>query len=181
MKTTWSVVVIYDDAEGRERAVEVCDHLVERYWATSELDVSWFSCSELERKDSSEESLSKAKEANCLIFALSPHVQLPGNLEVWLDRWLDRRPDREGALLDLMRSAVKTGEEGFPGHHRLRQAAHQAGMDYLTHEPSEICWTMPESLDSFAARAEKVSSVLDEILHAHRPPPALPSENFQTE
>ena len=32
-KAAWSVVVVYEDAVARERAVTFCDQLVTRFWA----------------------------------------------------------------------------------------------------------------------------------------------------
>ena len=41
-KTACSVVVVYEDATARERALTFCDQLVGRFWAKCEFDVSWW-------------------------------------------------------------------------------------------------------------------------------------------
>ncbi|SPE56359.1 hypothetical protein SBV1_2340017 [Verrucomicrobia bacterium] len=46
-------------------------------------------------------------------------------------------------------------------------------MDYLTEVPHELQRTIPDSLDSYASRADTVTSVLDEILHKQRPFPTI--------
>jgi hypothetical protein len=56
----------------------------------------------------------------------------------------------------------------------LRNAAHRAGMDYLTQIPQSISSrSIPDSLDSYSQRADKVTSVLDGILHQKAPPPQM--------
>ena len=40
-KTGWSVVVVYEDAATRERAVTFCDQMGRRFWEKCEFDVSW--------------------------------------------------------------------------------------------------------------------------------------------
>ena len=53
-KAAWSVVVVYEDAATRERAVSFCDQLVSRFWAKCEFDVSWWSFALLEKADGSQ-------------------------------------------------------------------------------------------------------------------------------
>jgi len=66
-------------------------------------------------------------------------------------------------------SSRQTPEAPLPARGRPPRGA----MDYLTQVPQNISHSIPESLESYGQRAAHVSSVLDEILHQHAPPPLL--------
>jgi hypothetical protein len=173
MKTSWSVVVVYEDIAGRQKATHVCDHLVQRFWAGCEFQVDWWTCAMLDQSDEARIAAGKAAEADLIIFALLPEGELPISVTHWVETWIQLRSEREGALVDLSSQEATSSEVTGDRQMYLRSAAHRGGMDYLTHEPQNISWCLPDSLDSMAARAERGSSVLDDILHVKLAPPAL--------
>jgi hypothetical protein len=165
MKTSWSMMVIFDKEESRQRAVDVCDHLIKRFWNDCGFDVCWWSCAELKGYGKRGETLAKAVEADLLVVALHAEAEPTTLLGDWLEDFVKLRGEREGVLINLV-------EEGSNPHSSLRQAAHRAGMDYLTHEPDKIGGAVPDSIESVTARAEQITSVLDEILRT-QPLPSL--------
>jgi hypothetical protein len=177
MKRAWSVVVVFEDAETRGQAVEVCDHLVQRFWTDCELAVSWWSWDLLEQPAQAQEAIQKAAEADFLIFAVGTGRDFPTPLQEWIETWLSLRGERDGALMSLFGQEAEAGEAVAERHDYLRQVAHRGGMDYLTSEPQDLSFAIPDSLDWYAARAESVTSVLDEILHTQGGPPQMPIEN----
>jgi len=170
MKKTWSIVVIYEDAATRENAVRVCDHLVKRFWTEGELDVTWWSCAMLEEPSQARQSVEKAVQDDLIILSLCREGELASPVSEWIEGWLARRGDREGALVDLTGQDVEAGGAAAERHIYLRHAAHRGGMDYLTREPETISWSMPDSPESVTARADRVTRVLDEILHTQAAP-----------
>ena len=159
--------------------MKVCDHLVERFWGQWDFAVSWWSCAMLEGGRLGNEAVSKAAEADLIIFAMQPERDLPISVRQWIETWLPQRADREGALVDLKSHDRKSYdlEECQPAvqrHVYLRNTAHRCGLDYLTSEPQTVSRAIPDSLDSFAARAERVTTVLDQILHTQPTPPGMP-------
>ena len=174
MKKTWSIVVIYEDAATRENAVRVCDHLVKRFWAEGELDVNWWSCAMLEEPVQACQGVEKAVQADLIILSLRRDRELASSVSEWIEGWLAQRGEREGALVDLTGQDVEAGGAAAERHIYLRHAAHRGWMDYLTREPETISWSMPDSPESVTARADRVTSVLDEILHT-QPTPHTPS------
>jgi hypothetical protein len=168
-KGTWSVVVLFEDASAREQGVRFCNHLIERYWAEQGFDVSWYSFSMLQ---AGEESAEKAAAADIIVFAMHPEGEMPLEIRDWVENWVRRRGDREGALVGLMdRSAypAATGERYI----YLRNAAHRAGMDYWTQLPQNL-HGISDSIESYSERAKQVTSVLDEILQQHAHPTLTP-------
>ena len=172
VKEFGSVIVIYDDGPARQRAVEFCGRMVERFWAEYEFDVHWCSFSELSKTSPAEEAIVKAAAAAVIIFATSGRGEIPRRVRTWIDKWLPKRADREGLLVDL-RESGQEGQVCDATCTYLRAVAHQGCMDYLTDLPHTILRSLPDSLESVSARACQVTSVLDGILRAqHRPPTA---------
>jgi hypothetical protein len=172
-KGVWSIVVVYEDAAARERAVAFCDQLVSRYWAQLEFNLSWCSFAVLEDAGSANDAAQKAVCADLVAFATSPEGDLPLPVKTWVETWLARRGDREGILVGLLEPVVGAGGLEGPKHHYLRRAARHGAMDYLTHVPQDISFSIPESLDSYTERADQVTSLLDDILRQQVPPPHL--------
>jgi hypothetical protein len=174
-KAAWSVVVVYEDAAARERAVAFCDQLVSRYWAQLEFNVSWWSFALLENVSTAEDAVAKAVCADLVAFATKPEGDFPQPVKTWVETWLTQRGDREGMLVGLLEPIVGAGRLEGQKHNYLRRAAHHGAMDYLTHVPQDISLSIPESLDSYTQRADQVTSLLDDILHQQAPPPHLSS------
>ena len=172
MKKTWSIVVVYEDAVSREHAVKACDHLVKRFWSERELEVHWCSCLMLGEAAPAREAGDKAVEANLIIFSLRDDREISTSVANWIEDWLPKRGDREGALLDLTGQDVDAEGVAAERHIYLRHAAHRGGMDYLTREPDTISWSTDDSLESVSARAARITSVLDEILRKQTAPAA---------
>ena len=170
-KTAWSVLVVYEDATARERAVSFCDQLVGRFWAKCEFDVSWWAFALLDQASAAKDAAAKAAQADLIVFSANPEGDFPRPVKAWIETWLSQRGDREGMLVGLMDSlADPAGREGQK-HHCLRTVAHRGAMDYLTQVPQDISRSIPDSLDSYTERADQVTSLLDDILHQQTPPP----------
>ncbi len=172
-KTAWSVVVLYEDAAARDRAVGFCDQMVSRFWAKCELDVSWWSFTLLEQAHPAKAAAEKAAGADLILFSAVPEGEFPLPVKAWIETWLNQRGQREGVLVGLMEPAAGIcGPEG-PKHHYLRHTAHRGALDYLTHVPQDISGSMPDSLDRYAKRADQFTSLLNGILRQRPPPPSF--------
>jgi hypothetical protein len=170
MKANWSVVIIYEDLPTREEAVKFSDGLVRRFWSEFEFDVGWWSMQDLEKSGGARAAAEKAAKADLLVFALKPEGELPDCFFGWVDRWIDKRGEREGALAGLLDPASNPNGIATQKYLYLRTLAHRSGMDYLMQLPENMVRTIPDSIDSYAQRASTKTSVLDDILN--RPIPA---------
>lgn len=179
MKPGWSVVVLFEDAKTREKAVKFCDQLVERFWSQFEFSMTWMSFSALADPNAARDAHAKARGADVIVFATRAEGSVPATVTDWVQRSLANRNNREGSLAGLIDSPTfATG--AAEKHAWLRSVAHQSGMDYLTQVPQDIARSIPDSLDSYTQRARQVTSVLDEILHKPASPPSLPSLRLKT-
>lgn len=175
-KAAWSVAVFFEDTSSRQRAVDFCDQLISRFWEQCEFEVNWWPLDLLEKAESAKQAAVKAAGADVVVFSSTPEGDYPGLVKAWIETWLTQRGDREGMLVDLLDpfdpvvgNHIRKGRK----HYFLRNAAHHGAMDYLTHIPQDISFSIPDSLDSYSLRADQVTNLLDDILHRQVPPPTL--------
>jgi len=165
-----SVAVVYEDSQCRDEAMKFCDILVQRFWITYGFEISWSSFSELQQPIVCANSAEKAARAALIVFATRPQGKLPIDVVLWIQKWSSKRAEREGALVGLLDPGALNGMTDEK-HLYLRNVAHHAGMDYLTKMPENISRGIPDSLDSYSQRAQRVTSVLSEILRKQPVPP----------
>jgi hypothetical protein len=173
LRSAKAVAVIYEDPAIRERAVHFCGRLIEAQ-RSPELNLDWWSFPVLCDAAMGLGSVEKAARADVVVFAMEARGDLPEGIKLWIEKWLNKRGEREGAIVGLLH-----GDEGWRGMASfreiyLRHAAHRAGMDYLSYAAPTLRRAMPDSIDSFSERAGRMTSVLDGILQT-RPvaPPRL--------
>jgi hypothetical protein len=170
-RETWSVVVVYENTATSERAMAVCDHLVQQFWSEVEFNFHWWRTDFLEDPGMAATAASNAASADFVIFCAGTESELSPLVSEWCERWVGRRGGREGAFVDLTEATGTPASRAPHTQTYLRQIARRAMMDYLTQVPTTIMGTLPNSFESAAMRATHISSVLDDILH-HSPPPS---------
>jgi hypothetical protein len=175
VKERCEILIVYEDAATRAEAVRFCDSLVQKFWSKNNFQIEWCPFADIKSKVSADRHAEIAATAQILIFALRPEAGLAWDLHAWVESWLNLRGEREGAVIGLL-DRTPTEESGA-NYCFLRQAAHRAGLDYLTQIPDSILHSISDSLDSYTQRAVEVTSVLDEILHQRDKAPRWASEN----
>jgi hypothetical protein len=167
--TAQKFMVVYETPAAREYAADVCEHVVglpadaENFW--------WISCEELGNTRKADAALRAAENADVIIIAANAEDDFEPVLKLWIERWLAKRHNREGTLAGIFEGegssipGVATQKEIY-----LRHVAHRAEMDFISHLPTSFRKTVPESLDDFSTRAQKMTHVLDEILHTKATP-----------
>src|SRR5437899_10601275 len=73
---TWSVVVLYEDKETRERAMAMCDQLVKKFWSEVEFDFSWWRSDFLTDPTMAHVAAQDARAADFVIYCSSPESDL---------------------------------------------------------------------------------------------------------
>jgi hypothetical protein len=165
-----AVVVIYEDSALRERAVQFCERLAAE---TPGLEMDWWSFQLLNHPSMAHSAVDRAAVADVVIFAMGARGDLPEEIKMWMERWLNKRGEREGALVGLLHQ--EDGWQGVASFREiyLRHAARRGGMDYLSHAAPTIPRAIPDSLDSYNERAGRMTSVLDGILRVPNTRPML--------
>ncbi|HEY2083504.1 MAG TPA: hypothetical protein VGI88_12030 [Verrucomicrobiae bacterium] len=165
-------MVIYETPAIREHAVRFCERLVQEKKSVA-LETNWWSFQVLDHPELRNDAVEKAAAADVVIFAMNAGRDLPEEIKLWIERWLNKRGEREGALVGLLGREEPRDMASFREIY-LRHAARRAGMDYLSHAAPTATQAIPDSLDSFNERAGRMTSVLANILHKHpHHPPRL--------
>jgi hypothetical protein len=170
MKTTCSVVVLYEDPPVREIAVDFCDHLVRRFWDKCGFEVSWWSFAQLRELAAAREATRRAKAADLIVVAVQQDPDIDPLAQAWLETGLKQRGEREGALVGLTSAAAEPNERALQKHMYLRNLAHRSGLDYLTCVPSDVGSGALDSCETCTERAGQVTTVLTEILRQRETP-----------
>jgi len=164
-------VVIYENPSIRERAVQFCERLAEGQ-KFSTIEMEWWSFPLLGQPAVAGNAVEKAAGADVVIFAMESGGDLPDEIKWWIERWVNKRGEREGALVGLLHREDRPPDVASFREIYLRHIARRAGMDYLSHSAPTAARAIPDSIDSFSERAGRRTSLMDGILqkHPHSPP-----------
>jgi len=166
------VVIVYESPSIREHAVRFCERLAEGGKPT-EVEMKWWPFQMLGEQAPADDAAQMAARADIVVFAMNSTGDLPEEIKRWIERWLNKRGEREGAVVGLLNREDPHEMASFRQIY-LRHAARRAGMDYLSRTPPTDKRAIPDSLDSFSERAGQMTSVLDSILHKYpTTPPRL--------
>lgn len=163
-KETWSIVVVCEDELTHSHALSVWDRLVKQFWAEIEFESHWWQFANLLEPANALDAADAAARADMIVFAAQAEGELPEHVTSWIQTWLDKRGNREGALIALVRRGQEPSTKAIAKHLYLREVAHRANMDFLSEIPPFIRRGIPESPEWFNERAGQVGSTLDSIL-----------------
>ena len=158
-----NVAVIYESPPIREHAVRFCECL-NHDQKSALAEMNWWSFHLLNNPEIAADAAQKAAAAEVVIFAMHSAGDLPTEIKLWIETWLNKRGEREGALVGLLHNEDGLRDVASFREIYLRHIARRAGMDYLFQSAPTTAQAIPDSIDSFSERAGQVTSVLDDIL-----------------
>jgi len=167
----FSAVVLYEDLATRDRAMEICDRLVHKFWADVEFEFSWWRFDFLQDSALAGDAVRLAARSELILLAAHAGRELPAPIKSWIESWLPIRAPGFGVLVAMIGTEADHLKGMSPIHVYLREAAQQANMDYLPQVIDAPLGKFDASIETISKRAEKVTSLLDNILH--RPPTPL--------
>jgi hypothetical protein len=158
------LVIAYDDATTRSRAVHLHDHLSQQLLDDYDFQCSWWRIEHLHNPHLSEQAADAAANANMVILSVRGDRALPPAFKAWLPRWLARKGTQKSALVVLISTAGQPTEESRRLQAYLQQVARQARMDFFAH-----AYPLPKvetdySVQGLARRAEALTPLLEDIL-----------------
>lgn len=159
----WSVLVTFDSAEARRRAMRVCENMVARFWPGIDFQIHWCTFDQLAEPQAASVAAEHACSAQMIIVAAEADPGLKRHVAEWMEGWSRQRRGREGALIGLI-EGPRESDAYYLVQAQLRTAAHLAGLDYLTHEPECAPAPIPDDAKWLESRCGEMGSVLGDIL-----------------
>jgi len=160
------VVVVYDDRVARTQALAVCDVLVRQVWGAVNLEFHWWRTDFLTDAIMSEQAAEDGVKADFLVLCAGSEHQLSTALQDWFERWLGRRQEREGILVDV---GAITAERIAPSSARrrelLRRLCRRGHFDYLAAYDS-----VSSPIPGADGEAASLGPTIERVLGGIRPP-----------
>ena len=158
-----TVAVAYSDKATRERAMLLCDHLVDKLWQDVDFEITWWKFDYLNDPRIAADAADAARQADMVIFSAEADRELAPAVQSWIESWAAKRASREGALVALIGNANGPANGTGPIHIYLRGVAQRAEMDYLSNLPDSLSEPVIGSIGSISQQAAPPASTLDRI------------------
>jgi len=170
-ETVCSVVVVYEDAATRDRAMGVCEHLVHAFRGQIEFDVGWWKFRYLLDPELAQAATRDAADADMIIVSAHADAELTTAVKDWMETWAAHRADREGALVALVEAGSSRARNAPPLEFYLRALARRARMDFLAPVDQGRSQMGPFSLAPVHLHASPGTPILRGLPHDPKPPP----------
>jgi len=167
----FSAVIAYEDAMTRDRAMQVCERLVQRFWKDMEFNFRWWRFDFLRDAGFVRQAARQAAGSDLILFSAHARRELPCIVEKCIETWVPWRGARDGVLVAMIGTAEDQLRGLVPIQVYLREVAQRANMDYLSQAAGAPVSELNTSIETITKRAEKVTSLLDGILHHSTIPP----------
>src|SRR5438876_4394498 len=104
MPEVFSVVVLYEDRQTRDRVLEVSRHMAIQVGDEIQLRFSWWRFDFLQDAGLAQQAADAATAADMLLVSAHPGRGLPMAFTQWVESWLPRRSYRDSLLVALIGS-----------------------------------------------------------------------------
>ena len=166
-KFPFDLVVAYEDALTRERALKLYDHLAQQLLNDYDFQCSWWKFDHLQNTTLRSRAADAAVEANMVILSLRARPELSPVQRAWMEDWLPRRDNSKAALVALIAGSGKPENEAAPMLTHLQNAARQGRMDFFTqgYDASQAKQdSLVDQVDQITKRTGVVTPVVHQIL-----------------
>jgi hypothetical protein len=162
-------VVLYQDRACRDRALRLCDRIMQELGEGPEFQLACWKFEFLADAELARRAAADAIEADVIIFAAHPADCLSATVADWTATWINRRLGREGMLVALLDLPEDQPSGLTPMHLRLQDLARRAGMDFLPYT-APVPRNRPQAaFENILRRSQAHSAMLDGILDRAAP------------
>jgi len=160
----FSVFVVYEEINARNRAIRICERLINEFEKELCFDFSWWKFLFLEERNLAALASKKASEADMIIVSADAGGQFPWAVENCMESWVSRKKAPPSVLVALIESTNDRADETTPRHLHLTKIAQRAGMDFLPYKATDSSSAGGESIVQISRRAETRTPVRENIL-----------------
>lgn len=159
-----AVVVAYEDAGTRERAMAVCQGTIAQQWHGLDLDCTWWKFDFLHHPAIAKAAAEAAARADLIIYSVHAEKDLPTVVKAWIKQWLPKQTGKDGALIVLVEGGGDNNAVRAPALQYLQRIASEASMTFFVRFFKRSEELPGCSLETISERADAVTDVLSEIL-----------------
>lgn len=125
------MAVVYDDTASRDRAIRICDSLVNRFKGDLDFEFTWWNVRFFE--DPAIEHLAEqaAAAADLIFFSIARSTEPSLEVKNWIEGWLACRETQEGALAVWVDKSSEIQDKISPLEIYLREVAQRGHLDFL--------------------------------------------------
>ena len=167
-KEALRVVIAYYDLAAAKRAMRVLADLDQGLGDAVEFQPMPWPFDLLTDAGWRDAALSDAINADIVIITMSAPGPLPVAMERWIEFTTSRKRGTDAAIVALLGSEDNPDGIGSLRLAAIRTAAQRTGLDFFAPAAHQ---ELNEAVRLIQQRAETVTPLLHEILHAHHPPP----------
>ena len=124
------MAVFYDDDFARDRAMQLCDRLTDRFHQDPPFGFSWWRIRHLKDPAVAQLAAQVAARAD-LLFVSSSRGEPAVELEEWVKQWLPQRRGRDGALVTWVNHSSAEENQQTQLELYLRNVAKEGQLDFL--------------------------------------------------
>jgi hypothetical protein len=119
---------VYFDKPSRDRAIHLCDTLLERFKDDLDFEFTWWNVRYLTEPHVAHLASEAIVNSDLIVFAAGENAELSPQVKRRLERWMRQRQGREGALAVYL-EAPSTAENPLDAY--ARGVAARAHLDYV--------------------------------------------------
>jgi len=125
------VAVVYDDTSSRDRAIRMCDNLVNRFKDDLDFAFTWWNVRFFENPEIEQLAEQAAAEADLIFFSSAGAAEPSLEVKKWIEGWLACRETQEGALAVWVDKSTEMQDRITPLEFYLRDVAERGHLDFL--------------------------------------------------
>ncbi len=173
LKYRFDLVVGYEDATTRSRALRLYDRLAQQLLAEYDFRCAWWKFNHLQDDSLMAQAIDDATAANMIILSLSarPCLPLPG--KAWIENWAARKAKRKSALVALLDMSHQPAAAPNQIQDYLQQIARSANMDFFFHATDAGMEKHLCTVETLVKQAKTVTPLLQGILQRRSVAPRI--------
>ncbi len=170
VKTTFNVVIVYDDRNAANRAMSVFRGLVRQFSDEFEFHCHLWRFDLLDLPEAREAAIRTGAASDLLIVSAWCDIDLPASVKDWIERSVAGKAPGSAALAALLESRCRSSDVQHRTREFLKSAADRRLMDFFLHEVDLPQSNLDLTAEVLAERANAGSSVLEGILQRGEAP-----------
>ena len=131
-----NIVIGYERSRAGHHAMQWCARLIQNESRNFQFNTSLWKFDVLALPNLRQQAKEDLAEADILVIAAGPDVDLPHQVKLWIAYWASAKRPAARALVGVLESADPPAEEESPVHSYLQRTVREANIDFVWHTVS---------------------------------------------